>query len=84
MPQVMRVDGYTFHIYLNDHPPPHVHVFRSGTRCVILIGDADSAPSLRDSGDMKPIDARRAIWMVADTWELLLIRWRKLHAGPDA
>ncbi len=22
--------GYTFRMYANDHPPPHVHIFRDG------------------------------------------------------
>lgn len=26
MPTVLRVGGYQFGIYLNDHPPAHVHV----------------------------------------------------------
>ena len=83
MPQVMKVDGFTFHMYPNDHPPPHVHVCRTGTWCVVLLGSADEPASLRENVDMKPIDTRRAVWMVAGAWELLLVRWRKLHAEPD-
>lgn len=82
MPQVMKVDGFTFHMYPNDHPPPHVHVCRSGTWCVVLLGNGEEPVSLRENVDMKPIDARRAVWLVAAAWELLLARWRKLHAEP--
>jgi hypothetical protein len=84
MPQVMRVDGFTFHLYPNDHPPPHVHVCRSGAWGVVLLGSAHEPASLRENVDMKLIDARRAVWLVAGAWELLLVRWRKLHAQPDA
>ena len=79
MPQVMSVDGYTFHMYPNDHPPPHVHVRRSGQWCVVLLGDPEGTASVRDAGDMRSADARRAVWMVNRAWELLITRWRKLH-----
>jgi hypothetical protein len=82
MPQVMKVDGFTFHMYPNDHPPPHVHVCRTGTWCVVLLGSADDPASLRENVDMKPIDARRAVWLVASSRELLLARWRRLYAQP--
>ncbi|HYR08248.1 MAG TPA: DUF4160 domain-containing protein [Longimicrobium sp.] len=82
MPQVMKVDGFTFHMYPNDHPPPHVHVCQAGTWCVVLLGSADDPASLRENVDMKPIDARRAVWLVASARELLLARWRKLYAQP--
>jgi hypothetical protein len=82
MPQVMKVDGFTFHMYPNDHPPPHVHVCRTGTWCVVLLGSADDPASLRENVDMKPIDARRAVWLVASARELLLARWRRLYAQP--
>lgn len=29
MPTVLREDGYTFRIYLNDHVPAHVHVMKA-------------------------------------------------------
>ena len=83
MPHVMRVDGFTFHMYPNDHPPPHVHVCRSGTWCVVLLGGPEEPASVRDMGDMKPVDARRAVWMVTSASELLLARWRKLYAEPE-
>jgi hypothetical protein len=84
MPRVMEMDGFTFHMYPNDHPPPHVHVRRSGEECVVLLGDPEGAGSVRDYGDMRPVDARRAVWMVNCAWELLLARWRKLHGKPDS
>lgn len=83
MPRVMEVDGFTFHMYPNDHPPPHVHVRRSGTECVVLLGNAEGAATVRDFQDMRSTEARRAVWMVNRAWELLLAKWRKLHAKPD-
>lgn len=75
----MQADGYTLHMYPNDHPPPHVHVRRSGKWCVVLLGDQEGTASVRDEGDMRSVDARRAVWMVNRAWELLMTRWRQLH-----
>lgn len=84
MPEVMRVGDLSFHIYHWDEPPPHVHVERSGTWCIIAIGDADNPPRLITGGDMARTDFGRAGWIVNQCWEMLLAHWRRVHAkGTD-
>lgn len=83
MPQVMRVDGFIFYMYKKDHPPPHVHAVRAGAECLILLGSKDEPATLLKQGEMRSIDARRAVWIATGAWELLLMRWRMLHAKPD-
>lgn len=80
----LRVDGFTSYVYANDHSPPHVHAFRSGTECLIRLGTKDQPAMLLKQGSMRSIDARRAVWIATGSWELLLMRWRMLHAKPDA
>ncbi len=84
MPQVMRVDGVTFYMSRWDHPPPHVHAFRSGAECLIRLGTKDQPATLLKQGKMRSIDARRAVWIATGSWELLQMRWRMLHAKPHA
>ncbi len=40
MPTVHREAGMRFIIYVDDHPPPHVHVEGKGGRAKIAIDDA--------------------------------------------
>lgn len=84
MPRVMQVDGFVFYMYPGDHGVPHVHAGRSGAWCVIGLGTLDAPPWILMQGDMKPIDARRAVWIVNSAQEMLLARWRKYDAGNDA
>jgi hypothetical protein len=84
MPRVMEVDGFLFYMYPGDHGVPHVHAGRSGAWCVIGLGTLDEPPSLLGQGKMKSIDARRALWIVNSSQELLLAAWRKLNAKSDA
>lgn len=84
MPRVMEVDGFVFYMYLGDHGVAHVHARRAGAWCVIGLGTPDEAPAILAQGEMKPIDARRALWIVNSTQELLLAKWRNLNARSDA
>lgn len=84
MPRVMQADGFVFYMYFKDHGVPHVHAGRAGTWCVIAVGTGDVPPRIVEEGDMKPIDARRAVWIVNSSQELLLARWRKYSGKSDA
>ena len=79
MPQVMRADGYSFRMYHKDHPPPHVHVWKSGGSCKIAVGGPDDPPYLLHPGDMRRTDAGRALWMVNGCQEVLLAHWRRIR-----
>jgi hypothetical protein len=76
--------GFVFYMYFKDHGVPHVHAGRAGTWCVIAVGTHDAPPRIMEEGDMKPIDARRAVWIVNSSQELLLARWRKYSGKSDA
>jgi hypothetical protein len=82
MPQVLRVDGFAFFIYVHDHLPPHVHVRYGGRWCTIAVGDAERPPSLLELGGLRPTEAGRALWLVNGSWEMLLAHWRRIH-GPS-
>lgn len=84
MPCVMKMDGFVFYMYFSDDGVPHVHAWKGGAWCVIGLGTRDEPPSILEEGDMKPIDARRAVWIVNSSQELLLARWRKHSAKSDA
>jgi hypothetical protein len=80
MPEVMVADGYRFWIHEYYESPPQVLVERSGTWCIVAIGDEDQAPEVIIEGDMRRTQAGRAAWIVYHSQEILLAHWRRLHA----
>jgi hypothetical protein len=62
-------------IYTDDHPPPHVHVWRAEGEAVINLDDA----SIREINDMGRRDARRAVGIVETHQESFRQRWMEIH-----
>jgi hypothetical protein len=79
MPTVLRVGGFAFSIYPDDHPPPHVHVRYSGGQ---LVMDVESE-RVRNVRDMSEADIGRARRLVRLHREELLAGWAKWHSEED-
>jgi len=73
---VIREDGFSIMIYVRDHEPMRVHVFKSGGEVVILIGDI----TVRESHGMKLKDVHKAQDLVATHQEFLLNEWKRLSS----
>ncbi|MFP5502665.1 MAG: DUF4160 domain-containing protein [Candidatus Sericytochromatia bacterium] len=80
MPTVLREEGFSFRIYVDDHRPPHVHVITNGTEVVIYLGNEDERPSIRERRGMTDRNAVKALRLVMDRQEYLLAKWREIHA----
>ncbi|HEX7240353.1 MAG TPA: DUF4160 domain-containing protein [Longimicrobiaceae bacterium] len=79
MPTVHREGGFAFKIYVDDHPPPHVHaVYQGGVAKVMLGGSAEECVA-EGSRDMRDRDLKRAERTVAVNRLLLLVKWREIH-----
>ena len=46
MPAVLRMDGFVLSIYPRDHPPPHVHVWRSGAQVKVTVPTGEHPPDV--------------------------------------
>jgi hypothetical protein len=68
-------DGFTIHIWPNDHEPAHVHVYRAEAMAVIELGSL----TVRGAYDMRVKDLRRAVEIVRANRGVLLRRWREIH-----
>ena len=66
-------------IYVDDHEPPHVHVFREKAELVVLLGDDLTRPSIRDRHGFSPRDEKRALAIISDYHEFLRRMWEKYH-----
>ena len=75
MPTVLRVDGFSFGFYSNDHAPPHVHARKGGRACKIII----STLEIVDLG-MKPADQAHAASLVQEHRGFLLAAWERFQA----
>ena len=71
MPVVLRVGGFAFGFYANEHDPPHVHVRYAGG---FVIVDIETANVRRNVG-MKPHDMLRAVRLVEAHRDVLLAGW---------
>ena len=75
MPTVLRSGGLRVVIYLNDHPPAHVHVLGSDWVVVInLIG-----PVVREVINCGEREARRAMRLIMSHNAELMDAWNRFH-----
>lgn len=79
MPTIHREDRFEIVIYTHDHPPPHVHVFDADGECVILVGDDETPPSLREVKRMRDHNVGAAFHIVQSRQPRFLERWREIH-----
>lgn len=75
---VLRAGGLRVVIYVDDHPPPHVHVLGDGEAKILLVGE-NGRPEIVDVAGMKLGDLRKALVAVAEAQSMLLEEWSKLH-----
>lgn len=75
MPRVIREDGYTIRIYLNDHIPAHVHVIKAEKEARITLDEIE----VMDNIDFTSKELRRIIEIVEIHQEKLLEVWDTYH-----
>lgn len=81
MPKVVEAMGFRVVVWPNDHPPPHVHVFKAGTECLVGIGlPGRTDVSLWRNRGMADKDLQAALLVVQKHQWAAWHVWRKLHA----
>jgi len=75
MPTVIREDGYTIRIYLNDHIPAHVHVIKAEKEARITLEEIE----IMDNIDFTPKELRKIIEIVESHQNELLEAWDTYH-----
>jgi len=78
MVTVHRAAGFSVVIFTNDHAPAHVHVFGDGEAKINLTGPG-GAPELVWAVGMTRADIRRAMAIIAEQRDHLLLRWNEIH-----
>ena len=78
MVTIFRKSGLRFVIFVDDHAPPHVHVFGDGIAKIELGTNKDEVRVL-DAERMKAGDVRKAKRIVAERRDELMMKWEELH-----
>jgi len=78
VPTVLRDGRLRIVIYLDDHPPPHVHVFGDGETKIALTGRNGAPEVVRVIGAGLP-ESRRALQIVREKQAYLMERWNGIH-----
>lgn len=79
MPTILRINGFRFVIWPNDHLPPHLHVFKAGTEVIIELGIGDDSPSVRVVYRMSSRDIESAMAITLAQNYMFLERWRNVY-----
>jgi Domain of unknown function (DUF4160) len=79
MPSILRVEGFDFRIYFNDHLPAHVHVFKAEGQAKISIGSVSGLPELLQVKGMSRGNAKRSLELVVEYQDVLLAKWEEIH-----
>ena len=66
MSTIHREAGFEVLIYLNDHRPAHVHVFKAEGEVVVFLGDTGSLPQIRENIGMSGRDERAVLVLVGE------------------
>jgi hypothetical protein len=75
MPEILRLFGLRFQIYVRDHEPIHVHVFSQDGEAVYDVGDEIK---LRRNKGMKPKDLKLAESIVEQNREVIIEEWVRI------
>lgn len=78
MVTVLRESGLHIVIYLDDHPPPHVHVFGDGSAKIALGTDHETPVVVRTAG-MKAGELKKALSVVLEHRLALMEKWKEFH-----
>ena len=81
MPTVHRAGNLRFVVFVDDHGPPHVHVFAGGGEAKLLLGTPNGRPSLVWARGFDRASLRRAMMETMTRRAKLLAAWRRVH-GP--
>jgi hypothetical protein len=66
-------------LFVNDHPPPHVHAINAGGEARIAIGSVDRKPFLMSNDGLSRRELAIALEAVNQNQALLLKRWSEIH-----
>ncbi|HEY2611677.1 MAG TPA: DUF4160 domain-containing protein [Reyranella sp.] len=83
MPTVHRAGNLRFVVFIDDHGPPHVHVFAGGGEAKLLLGAPGGRPSLVWARGFDRASLRRAMSETLARRAKLMAAWRRVHGSEE-
>ena len=83
MPPVHRAGNLRFVVFLEDHGPPHVHLFSGGGETKLLLGPPGGRPSLVWARGLGRANLRRAMLETLAERAKLRAAWRRVHGSQE-
>lgn len=83
MPTVHRAGNLRFVVFLDDHGPPHVHVFFGRAEAKILLGSDGDGPELDWARGFDRAGLRRVLFEAIARRAKLLAAWRRVHGAEE-
>jgi hypothetical protein len=79
MPTILRFRGFNILIFVEDHPPAHVHVRGKGVTLTYWLNGPNGPITYRGGmGSISPNEQRALERFLADNLEILCERWREI------
>ncbi len=78
MVTVHRAYGFRFMMFVNDHGPPHVHVFGHGGEAKVIFEEPHGV-RLHSFAGIKRTDMRKLMQEVQREREQLIAMWKTIH-----
>jgi hypothetical protein len=75
MPTVLRIRGYRFIIFFNDHPPAHIHVQHAEGGARIRLDDVE----ITEYYQLGQRQLREIREIVDENYDYLLEKWHEIH-----
>jgi len=75
MPTILRKDGYTFKIYLNDHTPAHVHVRKGKKEARVTLDGLEIVSNI----NFLSREVKRILEIIEEHQDELLAAWDEYH-----
>jgi len=79
MPTVLRVAGFQVRVYMRDHPPAHVHVWKAGAWVKVELPTDDAVARVVAVRGMTISNVIRAVRIVERHTASLRAAWEKYH-----
>lgn len=74
-PTVLNQDGYQVMIYLNDHTPAHVHVYKAENEARVQLDPVE----IMDSEGFNTRELKAVRKLISENQEYLLEKWDEYH-----
>jgi len=81
VPTLLRIDGLRVSIFSNDHPPPHVHVFKAGNEALFFLNCPSGPPTLREQYGFSERELKQIQEALKPHIIDLCAKWEEIHGN---